>query len=213
MLAVLVVTLLSFAVAPAQAHQPFFEEQDIEATRPWEVRDPTISTAVYATLDRADDVDYYTFTGRRGQRVVLEMTIPQIAGQELFAPEMALLGPALPPADLPARVMRQAGGGALAIPALTGTAATFNEPFSGTSYWKRQRQVVTLPADGRFVVAVWHSGGEAGRYVFVIGDKERPGGEPAFSRKLRAYWTAVPPPVSAPVSADAADESRGCGGY
>ena len=50
---------------------------------------------------------------------------------------------------------------------------------------------MTLPADGRYVVAVWHPSGETGRYGLVIGDKERPGGDLAFMRKLRSYWTPV----------------------
>ena len=54
---------------------------------------------------------------------------------------------------------------------------------------------MTLPVDGRYVVAVWHPGGAVGRYTFVIGDKERPGGDLAFGRKLRCYWTPVPTPA------------------
>jgi len=40
---------------------------------------------------------------------------------------------------------------------------------------------------------VWHPAGETGRYGFVIGDKERPGGDVAFMSKLRAYWTPFDP--------------------
>jgi hypothetical protein len=177
------------------AHQPYFEEEDIIADAPWQVNDPTVSTAVYATLESSADVDYYTFEGRKGQSIRLEITIPQIAGQELYAPEMALCGPGLAAGRLPTRVAILPGAGSLLIPALTGPAAVFNEPFSRTSYWERQSQRVTLPADGRYVVAVWHGAGEGGRYVFVIGDKERAGGDPAFVLKMRSYWTPVPQPA------------------
>ncbi|MBX7236668.1 MAG: hypothetical protein K1X65_19970 [Caldilineales bacterium] len=34
------------------------------------------------------------------------------------------------------------------------------------------------------------------RYGFVIGDKERLGGDIAFGRKLKAYWTPVEQPAS-----------------
>jgi hypothetical protein len=157
-------------------------------------------------------VDYYTFEGRKGQNILLEITIPQIAGQELFAPEMALFGPGLGAAATPARVIVPAGDGARLIPALTGPAQTFNEPFSRTSYWERQSQRVSLPADGRYVVAVWHGMGQVGRYVFVIGDKERTGGDPAFGLKLRDYWTPVPAPVvSAPTASEAPGAYEGCG--
>ena len=206
----LAVVLLTLSVAPVWAHQPFFEEKDITADAPWQVKDPTVSTAVYATLESSADVDYYTFEGRKGQSILLEITIPQIAGQELFAPEMALLGPGLAADRLPARVAVPPSAGSLLIPALTGPAAVFNEPFSRTSYWERQSQRVTLPADGRYVVAVWHGAGEVGRYVFVIGDKERPGGDPAFVAKMRDYWTPVPQPVAVQ-PATLVTESHSCG--
>ncbi len=204
----LAVMLLLIVAAPAFAHQPFFEENDITPDAPWRIKDPTISTALYATLETRDDVDYYTFEGRKGQRILLEITIPQIAGQELFAPELALTGPGLAAGALPARVVVPSGAGIELVPALTGPAQTFNEPFSRTSYWERQSRRVTLPADGQYVVAVWHGGSEVGRYVFVIGDKERPGGDPAFRSKMRDYWTPVPPPA-----APAADQTKSCGGY
>ena len=71
------------------------------------------------------------------------------------------------------------------------TPETFFEPFSGTSYWHRQDRRTVLPADGRYIVAVWHPQGDVGRYVFVIGDKERPGGDLLFPVKMRSYWTPV----------------------
>jgi hypothetical protein len=187
--------LLTLSAAPVWAHQPFFEEKDITADAPWQVKDASVSTALYATLASAADVDYYTFEGRKGQSVLLEITIPQIDGQALFAPEMALLGPGLAADRLPPRVAVPPGAGSLRIPALTGPAPVFNEPFSRTSYWERQSQRVIIPADGRYVVAVWHDAGEVGRYGFVIGDKERPGGDPAFMRKMRDYWTPLPQPA------------------
>jgi hypothetical protein len=188
----LIVALL--AAAPASAHRPYFEEQDIVASAPWIVKDPTISTVVYATLESAADVDYYAFDGRKGERILLEITIPQIEGQANFAPTIVLLGPGLGQAAVPAQVERPAGAsGALVMAPPAGPAPTFFEPFSRTSYWERQSQRVTLPADGRYTVAVWHPDGETGRYGFVIGDKERPGGDIAFTSKLRAYWTPFQP--------------------
>jgi hypothetical protein len=196
------------AVAPASAHRPYFEDVDLTAAKPWQVDDPTISTAVYATLDSSQDVDYYAFDGRKGQAILISMTIPQITGQELFAPEMALFGPGLGAGELPARVEKPAGAGALPIPALIGPAKTFYEPFSRTSYWVRQEQRVTLPSDGHYVVAVWHAEGQVGRYTFVIGEKERLGGDLAFGRKLRDFWTPVPAPtpVAVPQAPDAAPQ-------
>ncbi|MDH4136257.1 MAG: glycerol-3-phosphate acyltransferase [Anaerolineae bacterium] len=179
------------ATAPALAHRPYFEEEDIGPDEPWQVDDPTISTAIYATLESATDVDYFTFEGQAGQVILLALTIPQIEGQADFAPTLALMGPGLPKADLPDHVIRPEDAGALEIAPSLGPAPTFFEPFSRTSYWDRQEEHVTLPSDGRYVVAVWHPEGQVGRYVFVVGDKELPGGDPAFPFKMRDYWTPV----------------------
>lgn len=188
---ILSLILASVAVALAVAHRPYFEEEDIGPDAPWQVDDPTISTAIYATLESANDVDYFTFEEQVGQVILLALTIPQIEGQAEFAPTMALMGSGLPEAELPGHVVRADDAGALEITPPPGPAATFFEPFSRTSYWDRQEERVTLPADGGYVVAVWDPEGQLGRYVFVVGDKERLGGDPAFLLKMRDYWTPV----------------------
>lgn len=202
-ISVLSLMLSALLSGSALAHQPYFEDKDIRGDGPWLVDDPTISTAIYATLESRDDVDYFTFEGLEREVILLALTIPQIEGQEDFAPTMALIGPGLPDAQLPNRVIVPAGAGALYFEPPSGLAPTFYEPFSRTSYWERQEVRVTLPAGGFHVVAVWHPEGEVGRYTFVIGEKERLGGDPAFPFKMRSYWT----PVESPVSEDPGEES------
>ncbi|MGD2206276.1 MAG: hypothetical protein PVH17_05810 [Anaerolineae bacterium] len=203
--------LTTLGAAPAMAHRPYFEDDDIEANGPWEIDDPTISTALYATLDSSNDVDYFSFEGLAREVILLELTIPQIEGQEDFAPTMALIGSGLPQADLPEWVAVPQGAGALIINPPPGPAPTFYEPFSRTSYWERQEQRVTLPAGGRYVVAIWHPDGEVGRYTFVIGEKEKFGGDLAFPLKMRGYWTPVEPPAAEPEPEPAPIQSP-CGG-
>jgi glycerol-3-phosphate acyltransferase PlsY len=204
-LALLGLSLCLAAVVPVSAHRPYFEEEDIGPEAPWQVTEPTISTAIYATLESAADVDYFAFEGQAGEVVLLALTIPQIEGQEEFAPTLALMGPGLPQGDVADRVVRPGGAGVMEIAPSPGLPPTFFEPFSRTSYWDRQEERVTLPADGRYVVAVWHPQGRLGRYVFVIGDKERLGGDPAFPVKMRGYWT----PVGAPASERASGAASG----
>lgn len=197
LLLVVAVVGLSLVAVPAPdalAHRPYFEEEDISASDPWLVDDPTISTALYATLESDRDIDYYAFDGERGAEILLAMTIPQIEGQDRFAPSMALIGPGLEETELPRTIAVPDGSGSLVIEPPPDPAPTFFEPFSRTSYWERQEQRVTLPESGRYVVAVWHPAGEVGRYTFVIGEKERLGGDLAFPLKMRSYWTPVEAP-------------------
>jgi hypothetical protein len=203
---VLSLTLSVFLAGPVQAHRPYFEDDDIRAEAPWAVDDPTISTAIYATLESQDDVDYFTFEGLEREVILLALTIPQIAGQEDFAPTMALIGPGLPEAELPERLVMSPGTGALPFEPPLGPPPTFYEPFSRTSYWERQEARVALPAAGAYVVAVWHPEGQVGRYTIVIGEKERLGGDPAFPFKMRSYWTPVEVPSPEDVGGEPAPD-------
>ena len=186
-------------------HQPFFEDKEFTFDSPGHIRDPTISTAMYATLETPTNVDYYDFNGSKGEPIFLSITVPQIAGQETFAPTMALMGPSLPDIVLPKNVKKPQYSGALILepPA---NATPFFEPFSRTSYWTRQEQNVTLPANGRYLVAVWDDKGQIGRYVFVIGYKEVLGGDLAFPLKIRNYWKPLTPFAKAQTSAQPVNE-------
>ena len=180
------------------AHQPFFEEDDLTPTTPLRVADPQVSTALYATLDRVGDVDYFVFNGAAGVGVEMGMTIPQIPGQAEFAPTVAVIGPGLPTAEaqlLPDDETRQLVTGGDGVYLLSpGTVSSFYEPFSRTSYWRRQSEKVTLPADGVYTLAVWSADNRVGRYVLVVGDREIPGGDLTFPMKLPVYWTPVDAP-------------------
>ncbi|MBI1297069.1 hypothetical protein GC175_19140 [bacterium] len=194
-LTLLTLALVLVTVDSAAAHQPIFEEVDLTAESARNIADPTVSTALYATLGNADDVDFFTFTGKAGARILIGMTIPQIAGQEDFAPTVALIGPGLPEKDstlLPesAESLLNADDGFTILEAPE-DASVFFEPFSRTSYWRRQQVRVALPADGHYTLIVWHSSAQVGRYVLVVGDREIPGGDPLFAIKLPNYWTPV----------------------
>lgn len=178
----------------AEAHQPYFEDEDWTPANAYRLKDPTVSTALYATLDRRDDVDYVRFTGRAGQSILIGLTIPQIEGQQNFTPTFALIGPGLPATRLPARVEAPPDAGARILRAAPGEPTSFFEPFSRTRYWERQEDRFVLPADGEYLVAVWNEAGQVGRYTLVVGDREIPGGDIGFPFKLRAFWTPVPAP-------------------
>jgi hypothetical protein len=191
----LVGALLVLASQPAVAHQPFFEEVESTAAAPWLISDPSTSLALYFSLERPGDVDYFVFDGTAGQAILLSIVIPQIKGQENFTPTLALLGPGLPVVELPHVVEQPLNTGAYILRASSGKASTFFEPFSRTGYWQRQQERATLPADGQYWVAIWSESGQVGRYTFSPGDRERFGGDAAFARKLRTYWTPVPSPT------------------
>lgn len=180
----------------ALAHQPFFEDPDTTASTPLRVRDPAISTALFSTLEQPDDIDFFTFSVTAGQTIEIGMTVPQITGQDRFAPHVGILAARLDSAgisDLPEAARPLATGRMGAMVLEPAEATVFFEPFSRTAYWRRQRKKVTFPEEGEVYVVVWHAQGSVGRYALVVGQREVPGGDPDFSRKLKAYWTPVEP--------------------
>lgn len=184
------------SVPTAEAHQPYCEELDLGPRTPFLVKDPTVSTAFYGTLFPADDVDYLAFRAEEGQRVLLGITIPQIEGQETFAPSFALFGPGLEPGDpelLPVAVEPPREAGWLVVPAGDEPPVPFFEPFSRTSYWSRQEVRITIPATGRFTVAVWNPDEAYGRYVLVVGDREVMGGDIGCLMSLGEFFQPIDP--------------------
>lgn len=186
--------IASFYVIPTsvEAHQPYCEVEDLDFANPMSIEDPTISLALYATLDASEDVDYFAFTGEAGDKVLLGLTIPQIVGQDLFAPQFALLGPSLEYSleDLPAKIETGNYETMVTIPVQDGETDSFFEPFSFTRYWERQETTVELPSDGNYLIAVWSPVDELGRYVMIVGSKERLGGDYNCYNE-NDYWTPV----------------------
>ena len=67
---VFVIALLVLII-PVLAHQPFFEDREFAADNPGHIKDPTVSTAFYATLETPTEVDYYEFNGSQDQSILL----------------------------------------------------------------------------------------------------------------------------------------------
>jgi len=191
LLALLLAVILSDA---ALAHQPFFEDPDTTASAPMSVSDPEISTALYSTLEMPGDIDYFNFTVSAQQTIEIGITIPQIEGQEQFAPTVGVIADGLDRdsvSELPADALQLVSGQRGAVLLEPVQATNFFEPFSRTAYWQRQRRRITFPSDGEAFVVVWHPQESVGRYTLVVGQREVIGGDFAFASKLRDYWTPV----------------------
>ncbi len=193
---ILLLTMLCavFAFEAALAHQPFFEDTDTTASTPMMVSDPEISTALFGTLERPGDVDFFAFSVSARQTVEIGMTIPQIEGQDRFAPYIGVVAAGLEgdsTSGLPTDALPLVAGQEGAVLLEATDATIFFEPFSRTAYWQRQRRRITFPVQGEVKVVVWDPQGSVGRYTLVVGQREVRGGDPAFARKLKAYWTPV----------------------
>lgn len=166
---------LMACAATAGAHAPFLERIDFSTEAPFVMQGSVEkSIAVYAYLDSAADVDVYLFAVADGQRVQVNVLVPQCAEYEEVYPWIAVVGPGLPAptVDLP-----------LGLPPATGALVqqnsaseppdTFYEPFSRKSYYRFAHLVVEDATQGAWQAWVWDPEGAPVDYVATIGFRER----------------------------------------
>lgn len=159
----------------AAAHAPFLERVDFSDQAPFVMRGSVEkSIAVYAFLENGDEVDVYRFAVAGGERVQVNLLVPQCTEYEAVYPWVALVGPGLPApiADLPLTL--PPGTGALVQQnSASNPPDTFYEPFSRKYYDRFAHLVVEDAAQGAWQVWVWDPENAAVDYVAAIGFRER----------------------------------------
>ena len=188
--------LLLIAQLPiARAHQPYCEFADTSAAAPWQVPDPRISYAFFGNVYPPRDIDYFRFEAEAGQSVLLSLSIPASDRDdpEIYTPMLAVLGPGLPrelPPELPSALLIPRGHGALLV-SLGDAPAWFYEPFGRVYFWNWDDYYFVAPQDAAYTVALWHPESLAGRYTFVIGEREVFGGDMECFMAFNVYWTPI----------------------
>lgn len=151
------------SIAPAEAHRPL--QIGGPPSPALTVRDPEVSQVIYAEL-QAEQVDVIRFQGKEGQRIVLQLGIPELERLKDFQPVVALLGPGLPRAEgLPFGSEQ----GAKLYPFQADR--PFFEHFTRTSSRMAPPFEISLPATGEYLVSVFSRRG-SGKYWLAIGEKE-----------------------------------------
>ncbi|MGM0419471.1 MAG: hypothetical protein ACQEQG_00610 [Bacillota bacterium] len=165
----------------AKAHVPLDTSGSASRTNPIHVEDHKISWAAYRELEKGNQVDYYRFEAQAGEKIYASMVIPVIDRLENFSPEFALIGPGLEEdyADLEQSnvdeilSLKEGEGVVVVVDNETGESDIFFEPFTQTSYWRRQEKTITAPETGTYYLAVFSTSGQTGKYTFSIGRKEK----------------------------------------
>lgn len=164
------------------AHVPHLEHRDFTVQQPFHVKKSiTQSIAVYAWLqtngtEPSTDIDVYTFSIKRPQRVYLEVLVPIADGYYMnFTPWFALVGPGLPCPNQQLPFTIPSGYGAIVKEdVLPGTPRKeFYEPFGGKSYYQGPRIDQTINNSGTYYVYYWDPYQKGGDYVAVLGYKEQ----------------------------------------
>jgi hypothetical protein len=175
----LILTLILSFKSNALAHVPLDTSGSASKKEPIFVEDHQISWAAYNQLEQAGDVDYYSFKAEQDEEIYFSMVIPLIERYQNFKPDLALIGPALEndyasydPDYINSILKLESDENIIIVRDDNDNPDTFFEPFTRTSYWKRQEFSTAAPAAGTYYLAVFSGNENPGKYTLAIGRKE-----------------------------------------
>ena len=165
--------MASLAIATS-AHYPVLVDDISSPERAEVIEDVNRARAFFGRLEPRQ-VDYFRFDGASGQRVTLEILVPQREELRGFRPEVTIAGPGLSDdcGDLPVEA-----GGCQRVPSSAAPARTY-EGYTQSYYWSyaatgEPNSTVNLPAGGTFLVAVRADDDVSeGPYALGFGNEQR----------------------------------------
>lgn len=167
--AFIILTVFSIRV---YAHIPVFSSNINSISRAVFIEDPIVSHTIYGKLDEEGQVDYVKFIANKGDILYVEMTLPAINGNTGFKPSFAVIGRGLPNTHINI---------AFTLPDTYGF-ALFNagydneklyEPYTQTSYIRKQSVRMIAPASGEYYIAIFSPENNKGKYSLNIGYKDK----------------------------------------
>ncbi len=171
---VVLIALTALLLAgPAFAHKPIFPEgrgctQDDAIV----IDDINVSQVAYTELTEACPRLWLTFDADAGQELYLQIALPQIDRYADLRPAVAVLGPDLPPVDVPFDVPAGYGGYVFATDDVE-EPESFHEPFTGTDDWILKELTRDLPVAGRYYMVAYLPAGEVGKIWVAFGREEQ----------------------------------------
>jgi len=184
--------LLICMVQPALAHKPAsiggtFPTMD-EALR---MEDIDVSQVVYSPLSAADPQLWLTFEATAGTTLDLSLGLPVLDRLADYRPNLAVLGPGLPPIELPIELPPNVGG-VVFESATRGEPRHFHEHVTGTESWILIEDAVNLPETGTYYVVAFPPGDQVDKLWVAIGTREQFGlrdllSFPSIIRDVRAF--------------------------
>ena len=143
-----------------------------------EIPDPIVSWAMYEEL--SNNVLYYKFDAKKGDKLFANIVIPKLDGLEDFSPSLVFITPSFT-VNLISELKVLDSTESFSFPIPDGYDAIvfdydgvlpskeFYEPFGQITYWERQEINLVVPVDGTYYLAVYDSNGDYGKLALAIG--------------------------------------------
>ena len=143
-----------------------------------EIPDPIVSWAMYEEL--SNNVLYYKFDAKKGDKLSASIVIPKLDGLEDFSPSLVFIAPSFA-INLITELKVLDSTKSFPFPIPDGyDAIVFDyngklpskesyEPFGQITYWERQEVNFLIPVDATYYLAVYDSSGDYGKLALAIG--------------------------------------------
>ena len=143
-----------------------------------EIPDPIVSWAMYEEL--SNNVLYYKFDAKKGDKLFANIVIPKLDGLEDFSPSLVFIAPSFA-VNLITELKVLDSTKSFPFPIPDGYDAIvfdydgvlpskeFYEPFGQITYWERQEINLLIPVDATYYLAVYDSKEYNGKLALAIG--------------------------------------------
>lgn len=167
----IIMACVCFLLTPVLAHVPIFEEGGTSPETATPIEDPAKSRVLYGQLS-GEDIQYYSFEMEKGERIVLGLIVPAMGEDQVYTPNLVLMGPGLPDeGEMPEVVEVPEGYGTKVFPGKMPESATY-EGFTPSAFYSLARVDFQAPESGTYYAAV-SSVERGGNYGVVLGYEER----------------------------------------
>lgn len=165
---VLLLILLLLPVMPAAAHVPVLPGDHATLATAVKIQDPAVSYAIYGTLHKAGEADYYMVDLQQGDFLRFSVSTPV---EGAFAPWLVIAGPGIvQQGTVPQTVEVPAGDQAAVVRGVRPAVADF-EPFTPIAGFRTANYSSQAPVNSTYMIAVY-TPNEGGPYTLAAGTLE-----------------------------------------
>ncbi len=114
---------------------------------------------------------WFGFDGKYGDKVRVQIGVPQLEQYRLLRPLVAVVGPGMPAPDRPLPFTLPAGYGALIYDTAAQSVENYKESYTGTASWRFSSEDFFLPAAGSSYIVAFTPNGVEGKLWMTVGEK------------------------------------------
>ena len=136
---------------------------------------------------------WFGFDGQYGDKVHVQVGVPQLERYRLLRPLVAIVGPGMPAPDRPLPFSLPAGCGALIYDTAAESVENFTESYTGTTSWRFEAEDFYLRGTGSAYIVAFTPDGQEGKFWMAVGEKHSFRFADLFTinettRKVRAFF-------------------------